>query len=247
MAQNHHKLDQKEKKRMHDFPPLRETVAGISAKWRDTCSRKQPLSLTAKLSWKAGILFQHAWHRGGGTKVEPTLAETGTAVSTSWAGFLTNCDRLAQSPSRFMSFFFSKKTENWFHMGSEFKYYNKIQTAAIWGRQSAWRGSQMGDRLALGEKKDARYDCSRAIQNCGFAAQVSGACGELMQRGWTSARGRGGKIGFQFLSPFLQTLPFECVFATMLSLFVTWAFDHKWPMHTFATFPIHIISSEFAI
>lgn len=37
------------------------------------------------------------------------------------------------------------------------------------------------------------------------------------------------------------TLPFECVFATMFSLFVAWAFDHKWPMDTFATFPVNII------
>lgn len=78
MAQNHHKLDQKEKERMHDFPLLREAVAGISAEWRNTCSHKQPLSLTAKLCWRAAILFERAQHRGGRAKVEPTLAETRT-------------------------------------------------------------------------------------------------------------------------------------------------------------------------
>lgn len=68
-------------------------------------------------------------------------------------------------------------------MGGEIKYSNKIQTGGNLRRAVGMAREPDGGSPGAGRKKDARYDCSRAIQNRGFAAQVSGACAELMQRG----------------------------------------------------------------
>lgn len=152
----------------------------------------QTAPFAERKSWKAAILFQRARHGGGGAKVEPTLAETGTnpaQLVEGWAGFVTNCDRLAQTPSRFMlSFLFLRRQK------TGFTWVVGLNIPIRYRLRQSEAGSRHGEGARWGiawrwEKK--RYDCSRAIQNHGFAAQVSGACGELMQRGRRSARGRG--------------------------------------------------------